>query len=213
MSITSHSNELSRLFLTRIGEFQHAPTFLEAILPDVVEALGAKSAAVVRSTPPEWVVVACAGVSSNHVPTDLAADALAGDRIAEDGGWVAMPMAEKHAALVKADLDRETLASFHSAMNQAFTAVRERQRNARQIQRLEKILEITHAWGQTSCMEALLQAMAEAATELLAADRASIFLWDKSNKSLVARPALGLEDDDLRIPDNTGIVGTSNPNP
>ena len=207
MSITSHSNELSRLFLTRIGEFEHAPTFLEAILPDVVEALGAKSAAVVRSTPPEWVVVACAGVSSNHVPTDLAADALAGDRIAEDGGWVAMPMAEKHAALVKADLDRETLTSFHSAMNQAFTAVRERQRNARQIQRLEKILEITHAWGQTSCMEALLQAMAEAATELLAADRASIFLWDKSNKSLVARPALGLEDDDLRIPDNTGIVG------
>lgn len=207
MSITSHSNELSRLFLTRIGEFQHAPTFLEAILPDVVEALGAKSAAVVRSTPPEWVVVACAGVSSNHVPTDLAADALAGDRIAEDGGWVAMPMAEKHAALVKGDLDRETLTSFHSAMNQAFTAVRERQRNARQIQRLEKILEITHAWGQTSCMEALLQAMAEAATELLAADRASIFLWDKSNKSLVARPALGLEDDELRIPDNTGIVG------
>ncbi|MCH8841021.1 MAG: sigma 54-interacting transcriptional regulator, partial [Planctomycetes bacterium] len=60
---------------------------------------------------------------------------------------------------------------------------------------------------QTNCMEALLQAMAETATELLAADRASIFLWDKANKTLVGRPALGLKDDELRIPDDTGIVG------
>jgi Nif-specific regulatory protein len=49
--------------------------------------------------------------------------------------------------------------------------------------------------------------MAEAATRLLEADRASIFLWDKPNKLLVGRPALGIEQDELRIPDDRGVVG------
>ncbi len=56
-------------------------------------------------------------------------------------------------------------------------------------------------------MEPLLVRMAEAATRLLEADRASIFLWDRPNKTLVGRPALGVEGGELRIPDNAGIVG------
>jgi Nif-specific regulatory protein len=56
-------------------------------------------------------------------------------------------------------------------------------------------------------MEALLKAMAEAATELLGADRASIFLWDRAHKELVGRPALGVKGNELRIPDDSGIVG------
>ena len=43
--------------------------------------------------------------------------------------------------------------------------------------------------------------MAEAATTLLDSDRASIFLWDKPNKTLVARPALGVPGGELRIPE------------
>ncbi len=49
--------------------------------------------------------------------------------------------------------------------------------------------------------------MAEAATRLLGADRASIFLWDRPNHTLVGRPALGVEGGELRIPDNAGVVG------
>ena len=49
--------------------------------------------------------------------------------------------------------------------------------------------------------------MAEAATRLLGADRASIFLWDRPNHTLVGRPALGLPDGELRIPDDRGVVG------
>jgi len=56
-------------------------------------------------------------------------------------------------------------------------------------------------------MEPLLVQMAEAATRLLGADRASIFLWDKPNKTLVGRPALGVEGGELRIADDSGIVG------
>jgi Nif-specific regulatory protein len=49
--------------------------------------------------------------------------------------------------------------------------------------------------------------MAEASTRLLDAERASIFLWDRRTRTLVGRPALGVEGNELRIPDDTGIVG------
>ena len=49
--------------------------------------------------------------------------------------------------------------------------------------------------------------MAETSTRLLDSERASIFLWDKTNRVLIGRPALGVEDGELRIPDSQGIVG------
>src|SRR5262249_35708884 len=33
------------------------------------------------------------------------------------------------------------------------------------------------------------------------------FLWDRPRKELVARPALGMPNNELRIPDSTGVVG------
>jgi Nif-specific regulatory protein len=56
-------------------------------------------------------------------------------------------------------------------------------------------------------MQPLLEQMARAATKLLFAERASIFLWDRANRLLVGRPALGVADGELRIPDDAGIVG------
>jgi len=108
---------------------------------------------------------------------------------------------------LRGEVSRDDMLRLRSAMTDAFLNVQKQQQRKRRIRRLEKILDVTHAWGQTNRMEDLLQAMAEAATELLTADRASIFLWDKANKTLVGRPALGLKDDELRIPDDTGIVG------
>ena len=207
MSNKSHPQDLTRLLLAKIGDCEELAPFLNVVLPEVLETLPAGSVAVVRSTPPDWLVVSAAGISPNHVPTDLAAEALDQESLVQDAEWIALPLAEKFALLLKADLHETVLSRFHASMTQAFDAIQNKQQRMRRIRRLEKILEITHAWGQTSCMEALLQAMAEAATELLGADRASIFLWDKSNKSLVARPALGVEDDELCIPDDTGIVG------
>jgi Nif-specific regulatory protein len=75
------------------------------------------------------------------------------------------------------------------------------------VERLQAILAITHEWQQTNEMETLLVRMAEAATQLLDADRASIFLWDKPNRTIVGRPALGVEGGELRLPDDAGIVG------
>jgi Nif-specific regulatory protein len=56
--------------------------------------------------------------------------------------------------------------------------------------------------------------MAEAATKLLHAERASIFLWDRSSHTLVGRPALGVEAGELRIPDDSArrpVVQTGQP--
>jgi Nif-specific regulatory protein len=87
------------------------------------------------------------------------------------------------------------------------TIVRKHQQLQRRAGRLETILEITHEWQQTNEMETLLVRMAEAATRLLEADRASIFLWDQSTSTIVGRPALGVPGGELRLPDNAGIVG------
>ncbi|MGH7193683.1 MAG: sigma-54 interaction domain-containing protein, partial [Candidatus Saccharimonadales bacterium] len=89
----------------------------------------------------------------------------------------------------------------------AWRAVRARRGRQRRIERLEATLEVTSRWNQHHQVEALLTDMAQAATRLLDADRASIFLWDRPTHTLVARPALGVKKDELRIPDNAGIVG------
>ncbi len=75
------------------------------------------------------------------------------------------------------------------------------------IERLEAMLGISAHWGQTPEMDKLLEEMAEASTRLLGAERASVFLWDRGTRTLVGRPALGVEGGELRIPENTGIVG------
>jgi len=92
-------------------------------------------------------------------------------------------------------------------LHQAIDTVRRRSRQQRRLRRLEAILEIVSQWNQTSELEPLLVQMAEAAARLLEADRASIFLWDRPNHTLVGRPALGLPDGELRIRDDRGVVG------
>lgn len=180
---------------------------LSQTLPSSLEALGVDALAVLRATPPDWVVLGCAGCSPNHVPRELAGEALDASQPARHGDWMATSLATNHALLAKGDVSEGELLDYSAALRDAFVAVKEQQQGTRRIRRLEKILEITQAWSQTNCMETLLQAMAEAATELLNADRSTIFLWDKANKSLVGRPALGLEDEQLRIADDIGIVG------
>src|SRR5690606_26556816 len=77
----------------------------------------------------------------------------------------------------------------------------------RRQERLEALLGIVREWGQTSRLDTLLHRMAEAATGLFACDRATIFLWDKRQHLLVGRPALGMENNELRVPDDAGVVG------
>ncbi|HEX6983751.1 MAG TPA: sigma-54-dependent Fis family transcriptional regulator, partial [Planctomycetaceae bacterium] len=72
-------------------------------------------------------------------------------------------------------------------------------------ERLRAMLDIAGEFARTRETQPLLELIAAEACRLLASDRASIFIWNRDRKEVVARPAVGL--DDLRFPDNVGVVG------
>jgi len=77
----------------------------------------------------------------------------------------------------------------------------------RRLTRLRAILEMAGTLATERETQALLERIAAEATNLHNCDRASIFLWDREMKHLVACPALGVEGGKLWISDNKGIVG------
>lgn len=192
------------------------PGFLTAGLPLVVEALRAEYAAVAGPEAGRWGVLADAG-RKQSLPAELLADVLDRDRVHSTGGWAAAPLehrnpagevlAVKLAGPAVGAAQQQTLATLAALLGQAVATVRQRRRELRRVRRLEAMLKIAGDWNQTREMEPLLVQMAEAATHLLGTDRASIFLWDRPNKLLVGRPALGVPGGELRIPDDKGIVG------
>ena len=107
-----------------------------------------------------------------------------------------------HAEISAADWD-----SLAACVGEAVRSLRTRLNAEGQASRFQRMLKITQAWNQTRETESLLFDMAEAATELLDAERATIFLWDRPQQRLVGRPALGVEGGELVIPENAGVVG------
>jgi GAF domain-containing protein len=72
--------------------------------------------------------------------------------------------------------------------------------------RLEVILDVTRRLMSVTDLDSLLHLMAEATQELLAADRATIFIVDADRGELWSRVALGAGE--IRIPLGTGIAGS-----
>ncbi len=150
--------------------------------------------------------------------SDLLAEVLDEERPQQRGAWWAVPLLPpggENRVLALRGTPRppsgkgvrefllELGAGLQCVAGFAETALRRTER----ITRLATLLELSRKWNQTSEMEPLLVAVAEAATKLLDADRATIFLWDRESHTLVGRPALGVTGNELRIPDETGIVG------
>src|SRR5690606_24967273 len=168
---------------------------------------------ILRSEPPQWSLVAAfpAGI---QVPVDLAADALDSGSEKRQGEWLALPMVaadreetSSPLALVVKASGRHDWASLGEGLAAGCLFVREAGRSRRRAARLEMLLEITREWAQTDRLDTLLHRMAEAATRLFECDRATIFLWDQRQHLLIGRPALGMENNELRIPDTAGVVG------
>ncbi len=177
------------------------------LLDRAVEQIVADSVAIVQATPPDWTLCAAHGIAAAEVPMDLAAEAFDSDGFVRKADWLAYPLGFSYCLLLRNAPSEETAKTTAEALQSGLTIVRRTAQANRRIRRLETILAITHDWHQTNDMNTLLVRMAEAATDLLAADRASIFLWDKPNKTLVGRPALGVEGGELRLPEDAGIVG------
>ena len=70
-----------------------------------------------------------------------------------------------------------------------------------------QILEIAHDIAGELNLGALLARVMGATTELLDADRSTLFLYDKKSGELFSRVAEGLEIHEIRIPADAGIAG------
>lgn len=190
--------------------------FWELVADLIQQSLPAESVAIVQATPPEWSLVCARGVGRGQVPLELAAESLANGFTAGERGWFAGPLLgearssegnSSYVLLVRSPRKEALFASLCNRVSDALAIVLNRVRAEARADRLQTILLITHEWHQTNEMTTLLMRMAEAATRLLEADRASIFLWDRPNKTIVGRPALGVASGELRLPDHVGIVG------
>ena len=73
-------------------------------------------------------------------------------------------------------------------------------------QRLDVILDVTRRLMAVTDLDALLHTMAEATADLLAADRATIYVVDRERNELWSRVALGAGE--IRFPIGVGIAGS-----
>ena len=195
---------------------ESAAAYLHEVLSAIRSTTGGEYAALVTAVADRWVPAHHSG-SPRPLPVDLLADALDQDAAGCRGGWVVVPLALRgskaealavfHAAESVASDGRARLSELAPVFRAGLDTVRDRDLRQRRVRRLEAILDITGQWNRTREVAPLLTEMAEAATRLLDADRASIFLWDRPNHLLVGRPALGVEGGELRIPDDRGVVG------
>ena len=77
----------------------------------------------------------------------------------------------------------------------------------RSLKRLRATNVLAHSFAGETDTQHLLERIAEESARLLGADRASIFIRDVDQRTLIACPALGVEGGKLFLPDNKGIVG------
>jgi adenylate cyclase len=71
-----------------------------------------------------------------------------------------------------------------------------------------QILQLSHDLAGELNLDVLLGSIMHATSELLDADRSTLFLYDKRNNELFSRVAEGIDIKEIRIPVNNGIAGS-----
>lgn len=198
---------ISARFLELASSAGRPDEFAGLALEAILDATKAEAGAILAATPPNWSTSAIRGTSAGGALTELAGDALERDGVVRRDRWWAVPVVGSRALLIKGQAADELLEEIAESLGHAMTIADDRFRSHRRAERLKTILAITREWHQTDDMTTLLLRMAEAATEMFHADRASIFLWDRANNMIVGRPALGMEGGELRLSDDVGVVG------
>jgi Nif-specific regulatory protein len=204
---------LATTLLDAISNSSNLREFWDSLLPLLAQELKSDWLAVVKASKGEWQIEASAG-QLDELPLDFLAEVLDRGAATSSQSFFGAPI-DNDASLVLVgsaspqllDASVEVVTSLAEQLGRCLNVLRKREQDALRIERLQAILDIAAQWNQTLEMTELLERMAKASTQLLKAERASIFLWDRANKLLVGRPALGVEGGELRIADTTGIVG------
>lgn len=80
-------------------------------------------------------------------------------------------------------------------------------RTERQIRNLKALLDLTKAMAAEIRLDALLPIIMQKTTEILDADRSTLFLYDVESDELWSRVAQGLDSREIRIPASKGLAG------
>jgi len=199
--------------------------YLRQELPEVASEFAAQWVGVVRRSV-EWETIAEFGRQPlETLPHRFFTEALdrdAGGAVAVDsalgsGSW-SFCAAPLHKAGQPAELlvlcgrglGQKSLPGVISAargLGWALEVTRRREALGQRIERLRTTLRIASQLSSARETKPLLEMIAAEAARLLGADRSSIFTWDRDHHEMVACPAMGVEGNLLRLPDNAGIVG------
>lgn len=185
--------------------------FRSSALNLIRKKVGADGVTLVQGVKGQWRVIAHAG-QGDGLPTELLAEALDSETCQQGEGWTAAPLVRpnKKGQLLACNSQTSSPEEFDSlaaALGLALTSFRQLARQSRRADRLEAMLEMTVHWNQSRQTDQLLEQIAHTSTRLLNAERATIFLPDASGQSLIGKPALGVDEGEIRIPINAGVVG------
>ena len=100
-----------------------------------------------------------------------------------------------------------TVVAMSHVLMRGLEEVHQRMLAMRRIERARSMVETARRFALERETQPLLERMAAEATRLFDCERASIFIWDRNSRQLVACPALGVSGGQLWLPDNKGIVG------
>ena len=201
--------------------------FWNSVLETILSITGATATAVFAAEDGHWNEQASrdsatgSSETSGKPPLELLSEVADTGRPSLSQGWSAIRIRSGYGASGQAktpivisirdsdwnQLEPAALAKISESLQSGLRIVREHSSVRRRADRLQAILDISQDWNQATKIPELLEEIANAATRLMDAERATIFLWDRPQKMLIGRPALGVDDNELHIPDNTGVVG------
>lgn len=207
--------ELSRLLLVHLSRSSDPRQILSGVLPQLVPTFRCERAGLIQQRGRGWAASDWVG-TRGPLPEWLIGEVVDSGRGKADSSWLAAPLPLEDPSpsvllLGGCDPDRppviEEIEAVARLLGMTLQIVKRQQQNASRCERLAALLRIGAQWSQTEHSTELLEAIAAAATRLLGAERASIFLWDRGRRKLVGRPALGVEGGQLEVDDSEGVVG------
>lgn len=189
--------------------------FLDRVLPQAAAELGGEWAGLAIRQP-RWIFEFCTTDTPARIPADELSESLDRDAAGFVAGVphvIVVPLPDASGRILlfggrKLDADDLAIAwAVGRIVARTLQLVERRAAERLRVEHLRTTLSLARQFARETETLPLLEMIAAEATKLLDCDRASIFLWDRDQRQLVACPALGVPGRTLRIPDHRGIVG------
>ncbi|MEZ6094146.1 MAG: sigma-54-dependent Fis family transcriptional regulator [Pirellulaceae bacterium] len=206
--------QLLTSWISKNTEIADANSAIAELLSQAQTASGAEELRLVQGTKGQWRTL-FPDNSPTNVSTEWLADVLDQDKAGQEADAMAAPIDASQPGLLLVGnwtntQTRISLAEFDgiaAVVGRIEKWIRIQSRLKHRSERFRELLDATVKWSKSRNKDELLFNVAESATKFLKAERATIFLVDASRQTLIGKPALGVEEGELRIPLHAGVVG------